>query len=80
MMTEEEVLHWLTELFEEPKGTLQKETLRDDIPNWDSLGVLNLMADIDQKFEILLSDNELQAMRSIDNIFKVLESHGKLKP
>jgi acyl carrier protein len=79
-MTEKEVLLWLTELFEEPQGNLQRWTLRDDIPNWDSLGVLNLMADIDEKFEILLSDSDLQDMRRIDDIFKVLESQGKLNP
>ena len=77
-MSETEVLQWLTELFEEKPGALNPQTAREDIPTWDSLGVLNLMAGLDEKFGIVLSEQELQSMLRVDDILKVLRQHGKL--
>lgn len=77
-MSETEVLHWLAEIFEEKPEALAPETSRDDLPTWDSLGVLNLMAGLDEKFGIVLSEQELQSMTRIDDILQVLRRHGKL--
>lgn len=77
-MTQEEALKWIAELFEETLDSLTPDTPRENIPLWDSLGVLTLMASMDEKFSILLSDADLQAMQKVDDIFAVLRVHGKL--
>lgn len=77
-MSEMDVLNWLTVLFEEKPGALTPETSRDDIPTWDSLGVLNLMAGLDEKFGIVLTEQELQSMTRVSDILQVLHRHGKL--
>lgn len=77
-MKHDEALKWVAELFEEPLNGLTPETERLSIPMWDSLGVLTLMASMDEKFDILLSDADLQAMQKVDDIFAVLRQHGKL--
>jgi len=75
--TQEDALKWIGEIFEEP-GPLTPETLRENIPVWDSLGTLTLMAGLDEKFGIILSDDELRAMTKVDDILAVLRRDGKL--
>jgi acyl carrier protein len=77
-MKQEEALKWIAGLFEESPDKLTPECLRQDIPLWDSLGVLTLMASLDEKFGILLSDADLRAMQKVDDILAVLRQHGKL--
>ncbi len=71
-------MHWIAELFEQSPDHLRPESLRDDIPSWDSLGTLTLMADLDEKFGIMLSDTELRDMTKVEDILIVLRREGKL--
>lgn len=77
-LTSAAALQWLAELFEEPKASLTPDTPRAEIPAWDSLGVLTLMAALDEKFGILLSDQEMRAMTRVGDVLEVLRQHGKL--
>lgn len=77
-MNIEDALTWIADLFEESVDDIQPETLREDIPAWDSLGVLTLMASLDEDFDILLTDEEMQKLQKIDDIFEILRNNGKL--
>lgn len=77
-MTQDEALSWIAGIFEEPEGSLKPETPRDDIPTWDSMGVLALMAAMDEKFGVLLADDDILSMHCVDDILAVLRKHGKL--
>lgn len=77
-MNIEEALTWIADLFEEPVEDIKPETLREDIPAWDSLGVLTLMASLDEDFDILLTDEEMQELQKIDDIFEILRENGHL--
>jgi len=79
MITIEEALAWIADLFEEPKENIKAETLRQDIPTWDSLGILTLMAKLDEDYDIILSEEELQNLRTVDDILSVMRRNGKLK-
>ena len=78
-MTYAEALHWIAQLFEEQPNRLSPDTVREDIPAWDSLGVLTLMASLDGDFGITLPDDQLQGMRKVDDILQILRSHGVLE-
>ena len=77
-MTKEEALEWIADLFEESVEDIQPETLKKDIPAWDSLGILALMASLDEDFNILLTDDEMQELRKVDDIFELLRRNGNL--
>jgi acyl carrier protein len=77
-MNTDEALEWIAELFEEPVENFRPETPRDEIPAWDSLGILTLMARLDEDFEILLEEEEVQELRSIGDILDALRRHEKL--
>jgi len=77
-MTRDEALRWIAEMFEESADNVRPETLRDDIPTWDSLGVLTLMAGLSERFDITVDADELGTMKSVDDILTVLRRAGKL--
>jgi acyl carrier protein len=77
-MTRDEALAWLATLFDEPKGAINPDTVRENIAGWDSLGVLTLMAEMDEKFEIQLSENDIENMTTVGSILDILERHQKL--
>jgi len=77
-MNMDEALAWIADLFEEPVENIQPETLREDIPAWDSLGVLALMASLDEDFGILLTDEEMQELQKVNDIFDLLRNNGKM--
>ena len=79
IVTLTEALSWVAELFEEPVENIQPETPRDDIEGWDSLGILALMASLDEDFDIILSEDEFQELRKVEHILKTLEQNGCLK-
>ena len=73
-----EAIAWIADLFEEPVENIQPETLKEDIPAWDSLGVLALMASLDEEFGILLTDEEMQELEKVDDIFDLIRRNGKM--
>ena len=77
-MSQNEALHWVADLFEESAEGIQPDTSRDVIPNWDSLGVLTLMAGLSERFDITVDADELAEMKCVDDILAVLRRHGKL--
>ena len=78
-MTQQEALQWIAVLFEESDNQIQPETTRDKIAAWDSLGMLTLMAGLNEKFDIVMSDYELQEFRTVGDILNVLRKNGKLE-
>ena len=77
-MNQTDALVWIADLFEEPPEKIQPELKREAIPAWDSLGVLTLMAALDEKFAIVLTEEEMQTMQSIRDIMDVLKRNGKI--
>ncbi|MFN0171027.1 MAG: acyl carrier protein [Bryobacteraceae bacterium] len=78
IVTQEEALAWVAAMFAEAPGRLTPDTARADIAEWDSLGVLTVMASLDSDFDIVLSDEEVQSMRKVNDILDILRKNGKL--
>jgi acyl carrier protein len=77
-ITTSEALKMLSEVLEEPLANLSPDLLRDDVYGWDSLGALSLMAELDERFGILLSADESREMTRIDDVLQLLRRHGVL--
>jgi acyl carrier protein len=77
-MTVESALIWIANLFEEPVENIDVDTKRDKIPAWDSLGVLSLIAALDEEFDIQLSENDILEMKSVESILELFKSRGLL--
>lgn len=77
-MSELDALGWVCEVFEEPPGRIRAATLRDEVPAWDSLGTLTLIAAFDERFDIQLSEGDIEGMKCVDDILGILRRHGAL--
>jgi acyl carrier protein len=78
MMTHDEALAWIAEMFEEPTANIVSSRRRSDIPAWDSLGQLLLMSALDQQFGIRLTPGELSSLASVQDILNILGQHQRL--
>jgi acyl carrier protein len=77
-ITTSEAFKMLSEVLEEPLANLSPDLLRDDVYGWDSLGALSLMAELDERFGILLTADESREMTRIDDVLQLLRRHGRL--
>ncbi len=73
----DEILAWVAEIFETPLEKIRLETKREDIEAWDSLGILTLIARMDEDFHILLTDEEIQRLRSVGDIVDFLNQRDE---
>jgi len=78
VVTELDVLRWVADVFGTAPESIGLDTARDDVPMWDSLGTLLLLAAFDETFGIVISDAEMAGMSSVRDIVAVLRAHGKL--
>lgn len=73
-MTQNEALQMLADVFQEPPGTLSPEHSRADLPGWDSMGAMMLMAELDDRLGILPSAADIRAMQSISDVLQHLRT------
>lgn len=78
-MKTEEIINWITELFEESPGSISIDTDLESIPAWDSLGVLNLIAELDENYDIILEDEDILELRNVENIIDIFRKNGNLE-
>ncbi len=59
-------------------GNLNANTnLKEDIENWDSLGALNLIAMLDTEYEVEISGEELESVKTIGELFNLVQERLK---
>ncbi len=77
-MTEKEALEWIADMFEMDSEEMHPEMQRRDVPAWDSLGMLTLLARLDDDLDIQLDDQETEQMRTIADIVRMLRQKGAI--
>ena len=58
------------------EGDVTPATSRKDVPKWDSLQHVALVAAIEEQFGITLSMDEMVEIRSVKDICNILDRHG----
>jgi acyl carrier protein len=77
-MNQEEALKWFADLFELPIASISPATARTEISAWDSLGVLKLIAGLDETFGIEINGDEVLTMQKVGDVLDLLRTKGKL--
>lgn len=78
-MKEQEALHWIAKVFEDAPERITSATARKDIAGWDSMGTLILLAELDEKFNIHISEEQIEAMQSVSDVLGILRTNGALE-
>jgi acyl carrier protein len=69
-----DLFRWLETIFEEPAGSIDERRDRRSIPNWDSMGTLLLIAELDEKLDVMLDADELAGLTSVTDLLATLRS------
>ena len=62
----------------EPQANVQLGVALDGVEGWDSMGVLLLIAELNERFDILLEEEQLSALKTVDDIVGILREHQLL--
>jgi len=68
----EEFLAQIAEVFEVEIGEINLDTKFKEHDNWSSLTSLTLFAMLDDVYSINISDEELQQMNTLEEIFRLI--------
>lgn len=71
-MTRDEFLRELEALLELQTGMLKGNESLDDTDAWDSLAVVSFMALVDEKLDITLSADKINACKTVPDLVKLL--------
>jgi acyl carrier protein len=52
------------------------DVVPEDVPNWDSIGHMNLVFRIEQEFQLQLDVDEIMEMSSVRKISEIVKGHG----
>lgn len=71
---EEKILEVLKETFE--LDSVDKTCSQTTCPAWDSMGQLNLVAELEEVFDVSLEPEEIGTMKCFEDIVRILKSKG----
>lgn len=69
---EEKILEILKETFE--LDSVDKTCSQQTCPEWDSMGQLNLVAELEDAFNISIEPEEIAEMKSFEDIIKIISN------
>ena len=71
-----EFFSWLETILNEPEGTLSMTTNLEELLGWDSMGMLLLMADLDEMYAIQMTEERLEELVTVRDIANLIDSSG----
>jgi acyl carrier protein len=77
-ITAHDALRMLEEAFAVDAGSLAPTIARRDLPGWDSMGTLLLIAELDSRFGIILTPEQSNTMSRVSDVLDLLRAHGCL--
>jgi acyl carrier protein len=72
-LTRETNLRMLEEIMNLAANSLQENTILKQLPQWDSIAKILLMADVEDKFKKLLTGKELNSFKTPADILDYIE-------
>jgi acyl carrier protein len=72
MVIKKQVVSVIAETFSISESKLNQNTHKNEIKNWDSLGQLKLVMDLEEKFSVRFTMQETQKLDRISNIINII--------
>ena len=59
-----------------PTDKFSIDTVPDDVPKWDSIGHMNLVAEMEKEFGVQFEVDEIMEMATVEKIIEILNNKG----
>jgi acyl carrier protein len=76
MEGKDRLLDLLVDFFNLPPGTKRQDIVQSSLASWDSLAMVQLIAELQGAFSVEFDIDEIQALRSYDEIRHALGKRG----
>lgn len=74
-MNSKEIIEIMSKVFEIEVSDISENASQREIMKWDSLQHLNLIVEIEDRYEISIDPEDIAVMVSIENIIEVLNKY-----
>ena len=78
MATEQEIIAMVAEAFSVEAADLTAESSRDEVEEWDSMGMLMLMAEFDERYGLVVEEKVLAELETVADIIRLVQTKGKV--
>lgn len=68
-------LELIAEAINESVDDVQPGVSLESLEGWDSMAVLLLMAEFDERFDIVIDEEQIAELQTVDDIIKVMGDH-----
>ena len=75
-MDTQRALQWLTDIFAVKNRVVSIDDTRDSLAEWDSLGSLLLLSALEEEHKIVISADDLEAMKAVREICSLQEKNN----
>lgn len=77
-ISEEEAIAMITRVINEEQQVLVRDTELVAIDSWDSMGILLLMSELDERFSIEVTEDQVTKIKTIGDIIDFMAEHGAI--
>jgi len=77
-LTENDLVRMIAQTLLVDPSTIKKKSRKEKIPEWDSMGVISIMAMLEDEFQLTLSVEEAVALNGMPDLIALLRRHNKL--
>ena len=78
LINTEDALELIAEILNETVDDVQPGVDLEQLEGWDSMAVLLLMAEFDEKFDIVIDEEKINSLNTVDDILSVLKDNNVL--
>jgi acyl carrier protein len=76
MSPREQLHHLIAEVFDADISTISSETSRDDLEKWDSMGTIDLVAQLEKHYSVTFDLLEVEDLHHVGIIEECLKEKG----
>lgn len=72
-METREKIKAIEELLELEEGTLEEDTVLDNLEEWDSVSILSLIVLLDEEYNKTITSKDIKEIKTVSDILKLME-------
>ncbi len=72
-MDTREKIKAIEELLELEEGTLEEDTVLDNLEEWDSVSILSLIVLLDEEYNKTITSKDIKEIKTVSDILKLME-------